>query len=337
MLRVALEELLNELRAGCVALGLSGDRAERCAQMFAETTRDGVYTHGLNRFSRFAATIANGEVVPGAEPERVSGMGAIERWNGRRGPGNLNAWASMGRAMELAREHGMGAVALRNTNHWMRGGTYGWRAADEGMFAICWTNTGRNLPAWGSLEGPLGNNPLVLAIPRKGGHVVLDMAMSQFSYGQLGAYAKRGQALPVPGGYDAGGELSTDAAAIAETKRVLPVGFWKGSGLSLTLDLMAAMLSGGKASHQIPAEPLHEAGLSQFFLAVEPTSVGAVAEMEAAADALIAAVHGAPRVEAGKAPRYPGEETLRVREENLRMGVPVEEGAWAELLAIARG
>ena len=59
----------------------------------------------------------------------------------------------------------MGAIALANTNHWMRGGTYGWQAAEAGLFGICWTNTLANLPAWGTASPVLGNNPLVIGIP----------------------------------------------------------------------------------------------------------------------------------------------------------------------------
>jgi 3-dehydro-L-gulonate 2-dehydrogenase len=204
------------------------------------------------------------------------------------------------------------------------------------MFAICWTNTGRNLPAWGSTNGPLGNNPLVLAVPRRSGHIVLDMAMSQFSYGQLAAYAKRGESLPVPGGFDTEGRLSHDGAAIELSQRPLPIGFWKGSGLSLTLDLFASMLSGGRSSHQVPAAPLEEAGLSQFFLVIDPSNLRQAEDLERTAEALIEALHAAPRARADRAPRYPGEETARLREENLRLGVPVEPSVWAELKAISR-
>lgn len=35
--------------------------------------------------------------------------------------------------MELAKEHGIGLVALRNTTHWMRGGAYAWRMAEKGF------------------------------------------------------------------------------------------------------------------------------------------------------------------------------------------------------------
>ena len=67
--------------------------------------------------------------------------------------------------------------------------------------------------------------------------------MSQFSYGSLAAYAARGEPLPVVGGFDEAGLLTTDAAAIERTQRALPIGFWKGSGLSFVLDVLAAVLS----------------------------------------------------------------------------------------------
>jgi 3-dehydro-L-gulonate 2-dehydrogenase len=275
MLRVPYDDLLQSLERAMQHLGLRGDRAALCARLFAETTRDGVYTHGLNRFPRFAEMVANGCIDVNAEPSRISSSPgiAIERWNGNLGPGNLNAHSCMQRAVELARQFGLGAVALANTNHWMRGGTYGWLAADSGVFALCWTNTLANLPPWGASTAAIGNNPLVIAVPRPGGaHVVLDMAISQFSYGALSAYSARGVQLPVPGGYDLAGNLTTDAAAIEASKRALAIGYWKGSGLSLVLDMLAAMLSGGKATHDIPQEPTRESGVSQVFLAIDPAS-----------------------------------------------------------------
>jgi 3-dehydro-L-gulonate 2-dehydrogenase len=331
MLRVPYDELYGALRRAMEGLGLKGERAGLCARLFAETTRDGVYTHGLNRFPRFVETVRNGSVKVDAEPVKTAGMGAIERWDGRSGVGNLNAWASMQQAMELARTHGMGGVALANTNHWMRGGSYGWLAAEQGMFALCWTNTLANLPAWGATSPSLGNNPLVFAVPRAGGPVVLDMAMSQFSYGSLEAYRKRGEMLPVDGGFDQAGNLTKDAAAIEASQRALPIGYWKGSGLSLVLDMVAAMLAGGNATYQIPREPVRETGASQIFLAIDPGSVGYAEEMERIADGIIEFLHQAAPVDAHKPVRYPGEETMRVREENMRLGVPVNPEIWRRI------
>jgi len=331
MLRVPYDKLYQTLTQAMLRLGLAEDRAALSARLFAETTRDGVYTHGLNRFPRFAAMVRNGSIDVNATATRTAAFGAMERWDGHRGVGNLNAYAAMQHTVALAKQHGIAAVALANTNHWMRGGTYGWLAAEAGMFALCWSNTLPNLPAWGTAVPTVGNNPLVIAIPRAEGHVVLDMAMSQFSYGTLAAYSKRNRPLPVPGGFDAVGNLTTDAAAIEATQRALPVGYWKGSGLSLVLDMMAAMLAGGLATHELGLDPMREAGQSQIFLAIDPANVTQAGELARIADGVIDHLHGTAPLDPAKPLRYPGEQTIRLREENLRLGVPVDPDVWHQI------
>jgi len=331
MLRIPYPDLYEALRKAMLCLGLAEDRAALSARLFAETTRDGVYTHGLNRFPRFASMVQNGSINVHAEPTRTAAFGAIERWDGHRGVGNLNAYVAIERTIALAKQHGIAAVALANTNHWMRGGTYGWLAAEAGLFAMCWSNTLPNLPAWGTAVPTVGNNPLVIAIPRPQGHIVLDMAMSQFSYGTLAAYSKRNAPLPVPGGFDAHGNLTTDAAAIEATQRALPIGYWKGSGLSLVLDMLAAMLAGGLATHQLGSDPLREAGQSQIFIAIDPANLAATGELTQIAEGIIVDLHEKRPLNPAKPLRYPGEQTLHLREENLRLGVPVDPDVWHQI------
>jgi 3-dehydro-L-gulonate 2-dehydrogenase len=331
MKRIPFDEVRETLAGALRRLGFSSDRAQACARLFAETTCDGVYTHGINRFPRFVATIRNGCVDPKAEPRLVTAFGALERWDGCQGPGNLNAYAAMDRAMTLSREHGLGCVSLGNTNHWMRGGTYGWQAADAGLIAFSWTNTMPNLPPWGGTRPVLGNNPLVIAVPRNNGPVVLDMAISQFSYGTLESYRKRSEMLPVDGGFDAIGNLTRDPAAIERTQRPLPVGYWKGSGLSIVLDMIASMMALGNATHQLSTDPLLETGLSQFFLAINPQPLGSPEMLSKIVDEIVASVHGCPPAQPGKSVRYPGEQTLRLRAENRKLGLPVEPGIWAQI------
>jgi 3-dehydro-L-gulonate 2-dehydrogenase len=169
MMRIPFEQVHECLAAVLRSLGFREERAQLSARLFAETTCDGVYSHGVNRFSRFVAMVRNGSVDSAAEPRVVARFGAMERWDGQRGPGNLNAHAAMAQAIELSSEHGIGCVATANTNHWMRGGTYGWQAANAGVIGICWTNTMPNVPAWGGVEPAIGNNPLVIGVPRAKG------------------------------------------------------------------------------------------------------------------------------------------------------------------------
>jgi 3-dehydro-L-gulonate 2-dehydrogenase len=334
MNRLPFDEVQSTLAGVLVRLGLAEERAQTSARLFAETTRDGVYTHGVNRFPRFVGTIRNGSVNVRAAAHRVAGFGALERWDGNRGPGNLNALAAMERAISLGRDHGVGCVTLGNTNHWMRAGSYGWQAAEAGMIGICWTNTMPNLPPWGGLDPVLGNNPLVFAVPRAKGHVVLDMAMSQFSYGTLESYRKRGEQLPVDGGFDAAGNLTRDPGAIEQSWRPLPVGYWKGSGLAIVLDMIAAVMSLGQATHELAADPLLEAGISQIFLTMNPQALGSTPRTEQIADDIVASLHNSKPATEGRRVRYPGEQTLRVRAENDKLGLPVEPAVWEQILAM---
>lgn len=325
--RVSYNELQSTLAAILRKLGFSDDRAQLSARLFADASRDGVASHGLNRFPRFVRGIRSGLVDPRASPTLVSRFGALERWDGQRGAGNLNAYAAMQRAIELGHEHGIGCVGLGNTNHWMRGGNYGWQAADAGLIGICWTNTMPNLPPWGATDPRLGNNPIIVAVPRKSGHVVLDMAMSQFSYGAIESYRLKKQLLPVPGGFNSEGELTRDPAEIEHSQRALPVGYWKGSGLALILDMIATMLAGGSATHQIPADSERETALSQVFITIDPLKVGGAQQI---ADEIIDDLHKATA--SGEAPvRYPGEQVLKIRRENMERGIPVNAAIWEEV------
>ncbi|RMG27298.1 MAG: 3-dehydro-L-gulonate 2-dehydrogenase [Bacteroidetes bacterium] len=323
-MRIPYQQMKQEFERVLKKFGFSPADAELCARLFAGASLDGVYSHGLNRFPLFIKYIRQGWVKVGAKPERLHAFGPLEQWHGHLGPGNLNAYHSMQRAMELAATHGIGCVALGHTNHWMRAGSYGWQAAEQGFVGICWTNTIPNMPAWGGTRPRLGNNPLVVGIPRQGGHIVLDMAMSQFSYGKLNALKLAGEQLPVVGGYDQAGQLTTDPAAILESWRPLPIGFWKGAGLSLVLDVLAALLSGGKAAWQIGEKPI-EYALSQVFIAIDPTKLAT--DWQASVEGVIQNLVE----EEGEGVFYPGQRSLRTRTENLEKGIPVEKQYWEQV------
>jgi 3-dehydro-L-gulonate 2-dehydrogenase len=231
----------------------------------------------------------------------------------------------MERAIHLAKEQGLGCVTLKNTNHWMRGGTYGWMAADQGCLAICSTNTIANMPPSGGTTVTIGNNPLVIAIPRAEGNIVLDMSLSQFSYGKLQEYELAGRQLPIPGGYDENSQLTKDPAAIAATRRTLPIGFWKGSGLSMVIDLLVAGLSQGRSTAQITKQG-QEYGLSQFFLCMDGKNLDPVMMNE-----VIAFTKQSPLVEGADSIYYPGEQTLYKRNRSEKEGITVNDKIWEEV------
>lgn len=329
-LNISFEKLSKTLESVLQRYGFDAQRAEKCALLFAQTDLDGVRSHGVNRFLKLLEFIRKGYVNPTKEPEIESNLGVFERWDGQLGVGNLNADFAMERAIKISEQLGIGCVALKNTNHWMRGGNFGWQAVKAGKIGICFTNTKANMPAWGGSEPKLGNNPLVIGIPRSEGPVVLDMAMSQFAYGKLSVFSMAGKKAPYAAGFDQEGNLTNDPKTIIENEMALPAGMWKGAGLSLVLDLLAALLSGGDSTHEVDQSG-EEIGLSQVFLCFDPKKLELEDWFDQKGNEIINELKSS-KVFEGKEVLYPGENVLRTREKNRVEGIPVNREVWSQIL-----
>jgi 3-dehydro-L-gulonate 2-dehydrogenase len=302
-----------------VKAGMKPQQASACARIHTESSCDGIYSHGLNRVARFVDYLKKGWVDPDATPTLVKKLGVIEIYDGQRGPGILNAFH-----------------AADNTTHWMRGGTYGWHLADHGYVAISWTNTESCMPAWGGKAPRLGNNPLVMAVPRRKGNIVLDMAMSQYSYGKLQVTRLKGATLPFPGGFDKDGRLTSEPGPIEESMRILPTGYWKGSALAILLDTLAAVLSEGLATNDIDKIQRGSCtGCSQVFIVIDPRQLGGEKFTEQVADGVADYVNSSVPDENGREVLYPGQSTARIRADHRTNGIVVDDGVWAEVLALA--
>jgi 3-dehydro-L-gulonate 2-dehydrogenase len=330
-LRIPFEELVSILEGILLDFGFSVSRASLGAELFAKASLDGVASHGINRFPVFLDYIGKGYVDVSAVPELDFSTSIFEKWDGNLGAGNLNAFHCMKRAIEMAKLNGIGCTAIRNTNHWMRAGNYGWQAADAGCIGICFTNTKPNMPAWGGAEPLLGNNPLVIAIPRKKGHLVLDMALAQFSYGRIEQYLREEKLLPYDAGFDSEGNLTREPDTIFKNELALPVGLWKGAGLSFMIDILASMLSEGNATHQI-GDFDEEHSISQVFISLYPPKLGIKEYPEDHINSIIENLKSL-LVFGDSYVRYPGEATLRTRQANLEAGVPVDKEIWEQVLS----
>ncbi|MCF8412591.1 MAG: 3-dehydro-L-gulonate 2-dehydrogenase [Melioribacteraceae bacterium] len=322
-------EIKTLLEKILIKYGFSKTDADLTSEIFTDNTFSGVASHGVNRFAAFIKLAKEGFIVPDAKPKLIKSFGAWEQWDGQLGPGPLNSWLITDRVMELAKENGIGCVALRNTNHWMRAGTYGWKAAENGFILICWTNTIPILPPWGAKESTTGNNPFVLAVPRKNGHVVLDMALSLFSYGKLSSYRREGNQLPFIGGYDSDGNLTTDAGKIYDAKRPLPIGYWKGSGLSLLFDLIATIMSGGKSTMEL-GQSETDSGMSQIYIALDPSKSMSAESIDKIADEIINYYKSA-EPETGEQILYPGERVKLNREKYKREGFEIDDNIYSKI------
>jgi 3-dehydro-L-gulonate 2-dehydrogenase len=336
-LTLSAEEIRTEVERVILARGVPEEEARLFADIIVENCLDGVTSHGVTRLPVYVGTIDDGSVDPRATPPLEAAHGAIEQWNGNRAIGPIACTRFMARAMELSEAHGIGCVAARNSTHWLRAGTYGRQAAAAGFAAICWTNARPGMPAWGGTRPRLGNNPIVFALLGSP-PVVVDIAMSQFSYGRIQEAALAGRPLSVPGAIGFDGNPTTDAAEIIATLkagayRLVPTGFWKGSALAFALDALAAVLSGGLASREVETATAGDIGVSQVFIAFDLKRWTTREDLEARLDELrehLRSGHDGFVEDI----RAPGEGTARTRARNERDGIPVDETIWQQIRAL---
>jgi 3-dehydro-L-gulonate 2-dehydrogenase len=333
-IRISPQEMKQIFRTVLIREKLGADAALQCAELFTRNSLDGINSHGVNRFARFVDAIRKGHIKPGASPTLAHAAGALEQWDGNLGPGPLNAFHASDRAMELARQLGIGLVSLAQTNHWMRGGTYGLHCAEKGFAFLGWTNTIANLPPWGSAENKLGNNPIVFAMPYNDEVILLDMALSQYSFGKLKNEQALGNQLPQAGGYTSGGELTRDPAQILDGGRALPIGFWKGAALSLLLDLFATVLSGGLSTAAVSRQNGEEYGVSQIFIAIDLKQLGNHPAINRAIDEIIQDYLSAEPLSPGQSVHFPGQNRKEIAAANLKNGIPVQAEIWEEIRAL---
>ena len=335
-MKIAFEELKAVIKKAFLKAGLTEEQAELCSQIHTESSADGVESHGANRVPRFVDYIHRGLIDLKGSPELLGAKGAVENYDGHLGIGICNAMFCADRAAALAKEHGIGCVALKNTTHWMRGGTYAWHMADMGLMGMCWTNTESCMPMWGSDALGVGNNPFCIAIPRENGPIVVDMAMSQYSYGKLGVYRLAGKQLPYPGGFDSDGNLTTDPGAIEKSMRILPTGYWKGTSLAIALDMAAMLMSNGIVASDMDQDKYGSCGgCSQIFIAYDPYLFGSKEEIQEKLDKRVEAADSTHPADPKHPVRCPGESTVARRKKSMAEGIHVDDDVWQQILALA--
>lgn len=311
------DDLKKLIKDALLKVGLSDDDAELLAKVHTESSRDGVYSHGLNRVPKFIELVEDGSIDIHARPTLLKSMAMVEQYDGNFGMGVKNAIFASNRAKALAKEYGLGLVSLRNTTHWQRAATYTMNICEDNLIGIAWSNTDSNMPAWGSNKINIGNNLLSIAIPY--GDFVLDMAMSQYSFGKLQVTASKGEELAYIGGLDKDGKESKNPGDIINGGLAYPMGYWKGSGLAIALDILAAILADGNTTYDVDKMDKGMCiGISQVFIAIDPKNF--TEDLEQKMSDTIAYIK-----DGSDGTTYPGERLLRKRKESEEKGIEVDE------------
>ncbi len=319
---------------------VSHDDAVAVANCLVEADLRGVQTHGLSRLPVYVERLQRGMMNPRPAMKLTKPTAVCGSLDGDNGFGFLVGRRGMADAMTMASEYGVGIVTAHNSNHFGMAASYLLQAVNAGYFAFVFTNAAASMPPWGGREGLFGTNPFAAGAP-SGNEVpfILDMSPAVAARGKIRLAEKRGESIPEGYALDKDGKNTTDPTA-AMGGVVLPIGSYKGSGLSMLMDILSGVLSGAGFAGSVN-DQYHNwddtQNVGHFFMALKPGVFITEKDFRERMDVLVKRVKAVPLADGCDEILMPGEKEARLADERLQNGIPYAAAdlALLEKLAVA--
>ncbi len=323
--------------------GMPDEDIVRFVDGLVEADLRGHLSHGVVRVPPYVRALLTGVVNPRPHVEAVRQFGATALLDGDNGHGVVVGQIAADRAVELARRHGVGVVAVRNSNHTGMLATHVLGAARQHMIGYFTSNGPAIMAPHGGREPRMGNAPFAYAIPRQTGDpIVLDMASSQVARGKVRMHADRGEPIPEGWAIDERGVPTRDAAA-AMRGSVVPMAGYKGYGIALVTEILASVLPGANLSVEMPrafleagSSMLDSWGSGHLAMAINLAAFADPDEFKAEADRLVTYMKETPLAEGTDSILVPGEPEWNTRRHRIRNGIPLDATVASQLDAFAQ-
>ena len=339
--RVRAEELGRATAGVLEGAGLSPEHAAQVTEGLVDAELRGQGSHGVSRLlDIYVARLTQGATNPRPVVRVVSRKGGTAVVDGDNGPGQVVGRVAMALAVECAAEHGLGAVAVRGSNHYGAAAYYLKTALAHGMIGMTTTNAPPNMPPWGGKRPYLGTNPLAIAVPAgKYGAILLDMATSVVAKGKVQLMAKEGHTtIPLGWALDADGRDTQEVDAVLRGGMMLPVGGPKGYGLAVMVEILSAFLSGadyGPHLGNMYTQFDRPQNVGHFFGALDVSGFLSPEAFGARIEGLVEELRAVPRRDGCPEILMPGEIEARCEARYRAEGIPMEAPVLAEICRLA--
>ncbi|MBW4888888.1 Ldh family oxidoreductase [Mucilaginibacter sp. HMF5004] len=334
-----------------LAMGCSDAHAKLAADVLIRSDMRGIDSHGVARLSGYVRLWEKKRINATPNIRIVHETPTTATVDGDAGLGLVVAPFAMQIAIEKAEKYGSGWVAVRNSNHFGISGYHALMAVERNMIGYAMTNASPLVAPTFSNERMLGTNPMCYAFPAgKYPPVVVDMATSAAANGKLEIAQRAGK--PVPEGWiqDTHGDFTTDPHALKKGGSLLPLGSdrehgsHKGFGLSATVDILSAVLSGANYGPWVPpfvsfleppADPVG-LGIGHFLGAMRVDGFRPVDEFKANMDIWIQRFKDANRIDPDQPVIIPGEPELEAEADRAINGIPLVDAVVTDLDELAK-
>jgi LDH2 family malate/lactate/ureidoglycolate dehydrogenase len=338
--RVPAARLAAFITRAFVAAGLPKEDAEIVAGLMAEADLRGSDTHGVIRLPIYLRRIRAGGVNARPNIRIVSDRPSAALIDGDNGMGHLVMRRATHLAIDKAKATGIGWVGARMSNHAGPAALYATLPLHHDMIGLYFAvGSNNHLPPWGGAENLLGTNPLCVAVPAKDEPpIVLDMAPTVAAFGKVWLKAQRGEEMPLGWMIDRDGKPLTDPKR-ADEGYLLPIGDYKGYGLSLIIGILAGALNRAALGRDV-VDFVKETGKAtntgHAIAAIEIEAFMPAAEFKHAVDGVIRDIRNSKRLPGVERIHLPGEQTHAKLQDRRAHGIPMPKSLRDSLDAVAR-
>jgi LDH2 family malate/lactate/ureidoglycolate dehydrogenase len=332
------KQLLNFSERLLVTGGMPAAHAKLVAALLVKADLRGYPGHGVTRIPSYLSWLKDGTINlrKGIEIQREGRISAVIE--GNHTIGQVAATAAMNLAIKKAREHGAGIVCLRHAGHAGRLGDYMEMATEAGLIGTGAVSVGSgNTTLYGGMERITGTNPIAFGIPaRNGQHIILDFATAAMSMGEIQKRVARNEPIPAGVMLDGHGKPTNDFKIFRGPPRgaFLPFGGHKGSGIALITEILGGILTGNGLGSEWWTRGGH--GVNGLFLqAIAVEEFQPLEQFFDKVEQLVAMVKSKKPAPGYEEILLPGEKARRTGARQLKEGVEIDPGTWAQLGQLA--
>jgi len=333
-MRFPKDQLLALAAQLAQAAGMSAADARIFADSLVDADLHGVSTHGLSRLNIYLKRIELGLIDPRAELHIDRRRGGVLSLDAANGIGQVQAVKAVDMLVPLAREHGIAAATIRNSQHFGAVSYYCNRAAAQGFIMLATTNCEPAMSPTGGWDAFFGTNPIAASFPTgKGFPVKIDLSTSAIARGNIIAAAKKNEPIPLGWALDPNGNPTTDAQQ-ALLGTVLTMAGHKGYALALMVELLSGVLSGSAIGPDIGSMYKNldrKQDVGHFFCVLDIEAFMDRAEFLSRIDETIDRLKAGRRIAGINEILVPGERSTRTAEHNERFGISVGAETWKEI------
>jgi LDH2 family malate/lactate/ureidoglycolate dehydrogenase len=335
------EKLIDFATAVYAQAGVPEADARLVADTLVQADLWGHQSHGVLRLGWYLDRIRNGVMKPVTTPEFVVDAGAIAVIDAHDGVGHVAAMLATTEAIKRAKAHGIGAVAVRNSNHFGTCMYYTRRVAAAGCVSMLTSNGGPAMAPWGGRKKIVGTNPWSVAAPvamdGTRAPFVVDMAATGVARGKI--YLAKNKNLPIPLGW----AINKDGAPTTDPQEaidgiILPMAEHKGYAIAAMVDMMSGVLTGSgflSAVHS-PYKTAEKSNCGHLMIAMDISKFQPLEQFCARMQAFTQEIKSVPLAKGFNEVFYPGEMENNSDAKLRREGLTLPEDTMADLKRIAK-